>query len=156
MTTENLAFVSFEPRDSKFVAFMSMQQVIFIERDSELVLREAAEVYGRLIRKMRSLVTEIRTHRVNHTLLPARTIWELGDIIFELKEELDRQSLQIDGLYEHLIRDLGVKRKWLEKVVIFRRYLPSKDLVPKSLNWGQFEKGTRHKAERLRRGILPS
>ena len=101
---------------------------------------------------MRSVVREIEAYRRSHTPTPARKIWELGDAIFKLNEELERVSLQIDGLYEHLVRDLTVKRKWLEKVIIFRRHLPDDNLIPESLNWGRCEKGTRKVAERLRVG----
>lgn len=153
MTANNPVFVSFEPRDGEFVAFLPIEQAILGERDPAVVIQEATKLYDRSIAKMRSIVADIEAHRLNRRPLPARRIWELGNAIFELKEELERLSFQLDGLYDHLIRDLGVKRKWLEKVVILRRYLPRKDLIPEALNWGCIEKGTRRKAERLRKGL---
>jgi len=68
-------------------------------------------------------------------------------------DALAELSLEIDDVYKHLVRDLGAKRKWLEKAIIFRRYLPTQDLIPQSLNWGRCEKGTRRVAERLRDGL---
>lgn len=150
---DKLAFVSFEPRDGQFVAFLSMEELISGERDPESVLQEATKLYGRSITKMRFLIAEIQGFRDNHKLLPARKIWQLGDAIFKLREGLQSLSLQLDGLYDHLVRDLGIKRKWLEKVVIFRRYLPEEDAIPESLNWGRCEKGTRRVAERLRKEL---
>jgi len=38
---------------------------------------------------------------------------------------------------------LGVKKKWLEKAIIFRRYVDDKNAIPKNLNWGKCEKGTK-------------
>ena len=154
MTSDKLAFVAFEPR-MQFVAFLSMEGVLSNERQPEVLLRKAAGMYERSITTMRSLTAELQASRAEHKLIPARKIWQLGDCIFQLGDGLAALSLQLDDTYEHLVRDLGVKRKWLEKVVIFRRYLPKESLIPESLNWGRCEKGTRRVAERLRDGSLP-
>ena len=151
MTGEKLAFVSFEPSNRQFRAFLPMEELISSDNDPEPTLRKAAEVYEHSIIKMRNLVKEIQDFRDNRKLLPARKVWQLGDAVFELQDNLNRLSLQLDGLYDHLVRDLGVKRKWLEKVIIFRRYLPDENAIPQSLNWGRCEKGTRRAAEKLRR-----
>jgi hypothetical protein len=127
-----------------------MEELILGDDDPELKLKKAIEVYQRSIVKMRNLVKQIQNFRDNRKLLPARKVWQLGDAIFELQYDLNKLSLQLDGLYDHLVRDLGVKRKWLEKVIIFRRYLPNEDAIPQSLNWGRCEKGTRRVAEKLR------
>ena len=60
-----------------------------------------------------------------------------------LNDNLSKIDLQIDNTYYHLVRDLGVNRKWLEKVVIFRRYIQQIELIPETAIWGSFEKGTR-------------
>lgn len=154
MTKDRLAFVSFEPSNELFRAFLPMEELISGDDDLELRLKKAVQVYQRSIIKMRNLIQEIQNLRDNHKLLPARKVWHLGDDVFQLQHELSKLSLQLDGLYDHLIRDLGVKRKWLEKAIIFRRYLPDENAVPQSLNWGRCEKGTRKAAEKLRRDYL--
>lgn len=156
MTESRLAFVSFQPNDKQFTAFLPIEELISSQTDLAEVLNKASFIYGRSVTKMRSLVAEIDNLRLNHKLVPARKIWQLGDAIFELKDNLEKLSLQIDGLYDHLVRDLRVKRKWLEKVVIFRRYLPSEDIIPELLNWGRCEKGTRRVAESLLKGLYVS
>jgi len=148
---DKLAFVSFEPSNEHFIAFLPMEELISSDNDPEPMLRKAAEVYEHSIVKMRNLVNEIQSFRDNRKLLPARKVWHLGDAIFELQHELNKLSLQLDGLYDHLVRDLSVKRKWVEKVIIFRRYLPDENAIPRSLNWGRCEKGTRRAAEKLKR-----
>jgi len=155
MTSDKLAFVAFEPTNGQFVAFLSIEGLFSSDRDPEAVLGKAAEVYERSTTRMKTLVEEIQASRADRKRVPARKIWDLGDAIFELKGELEKLSLQIDRLYDHLARDLGAKRKWLEKVIIFRRYLPDETLIPESLNWGRCEKGTRKAAERLRNGRPP-
>jgi len=152
MSQKKLYFVSFEMKDTQFKASLAMETFVTTGVDQEVLLQSSANVYEKSIRSMCLIVDEIRAIRENRQLTPARKIWELGDEIFRLTKELAALSLQVDGLYSHLVRDLGVKRKWLEKVVIFRRYLPDKVLIPESLNWGQCEKGTRKAAERLLSG----
>lgn len=154
VTSPKLTFVTFEPRNGVFVAYMPVQGLISIERDPAYILRKAAKLYECSVVTMRLLVAEIHAFRKNHTPTPARKIWQLGNAIFGLRKELEGLSLQMDGFYDHLGRDLGVKRKWLEKVIILRRYLPDEKLIPESLNWGRCEKGTRKVAERLRDGHL--
>lgn len=151
--SNNLAFISFEPQNEHFIGFLSLEAIINSEKDPELTLRKATKLYERSIIKMRRIVAEIQAARANRKDLSARKIWLLGDAIFTLKDDLAKLSLQLDNVYAHLSRDLGVKRKWLEKVVIFRRHLPHEGLIPKSLNWGRCEKGTRRVAERLREGL---
>lgn len=156
MSENKLAFVSFQPSNEQFTAFLPVEELISSQMDLAEVLNEASLIYGHSVTKMRSLVAEIESLRLNHELVPARKIWQLGDAIFELKDNLEKLSLQIDGLYSHLIRDLCVKRKWLEKVVIFRRYLPNQGVIPELLNWGRCEKGTRRVAEGLLKGMYVS
>jgi len=148
-----LAFVSFEPINGQYMGFLSIEAAISSDRDPEAVLREAANIYEGSIKRMRSILAEIEAARTNHKPIPARKIWQIGHAIFELRDDLRRLGLQLDGVYDHLTRDLGVKRKWLEKVVTLRRYIPDKSLIPESLNWGRCEKGTRRIAERLNKGL---
>ena len=152
MSKKELLPVVFKPQNRKFIAYIPMSQFLSTSRDLEPVLKEAARLYEHSITKMQSVVTEINRFRTNRILLPARKIWELGNLIFELVESLGESSLELDGIYDQLVRDLCVKRKWLEKVIIFRRYLPSISAIPESLNWGRCEKGTRKVAEKLREG----
>ena len=154
MTDNTLSFVYFEPRDGQFRAFLTMEDIITGREDPEVVLNQVAELYEKAIKEMRSLVAEIQDMRTHRKIIPARKVWKVGSAIFQLGKDLEKFSLQVDGLYDHLVRDLGVKRKWLEKVVIFRRYLPEQEAIPDSLNWGRCEKGTRHIAEQIRRGML--
>jgi hypothetical protein len=155
VTTDKLAFVAFQPRDGQFVALLSIEGLLTGDKDPEAVLRTAAKVYERSILRMKSLVAEIQAYRARRKLVPARKVWRMGDAIFGLQSDLEKLALQIDRLYDHLARDLGAKRKWLEKAVILRRYLPDEALIPQSLNWGRCEKGTRQVAERLREGLPP-
>jgi hypothetical protein len=148
-----MGFIAFEPRDGGFESFLSMEGLLSSDGDPELVLQEAARLYEAATGRMRSLLAEIEDHRAHRRLIPARKVWQLGNAVFGLTEELARLSLRLNGVYAHLVRDLGVKRKWLEKAVILRRYVQAEEIIPQSLSWGRLEKGTRRAAERLCNGL---
>jgi hypothetical protein len=151
----DVAFVSFEPGDEGFRAFFSVEGLLSTDEEPESLLTRASQLYERCLATMRARVANIEQLRSARKLTPARTIWRLGNDIFELVERMRAMSLQLDDVYGHLTRDLGVKRKWLEKAIIFRRYLPSEALIPEALPWGRCEKGTRRVAMRLRNGLPP-
>jgi hypothetical protein len=153
MNNSKLLFVSFEPINKSFRAYLSMEEFVLSDKDPELTIRKAVKIYENSIKEMRTFIKEIQDFRNNRKLLPALKVWQIGNTIFELQYNLNKLFLQLDGLYDHLVRDLGVKRKWLEKVIIFRRYLPNENAIPQSLNWGRCEKGTRRIAEKLRKGL---
>lgn len=153
IATKKLSFVSFELKNNTYVGSLSLDAAMIEHGNLETVLQRATKVYSHSIYKMSTLIEQIAEMRNHRKRVPARKIWELGDHIFKLKKDLERLSLQLDGLYAHLVRDLQVKKKWLEKVVIFRRYIHKKTLIPKSLNWGRCEKGTKRVAVALQKGI---
>ena len=152
---EEPIFVSFKQDKGEYNTFIAMNGFFSSSGDLESLLNKAATIYGSYICKMLVLVDVINVFRSNRRPLPARKIWQLGDIIFQLVDELSQLSLQIDGIYDHLARDLNAKRKWLEKVIIFRRYIPEERMIPEHLNWGKCEKGTRRVAELIQKGIFP-
>jgi hypothetical protein len=112
----------------------------------DTALHRAILLYQDGLGVMHSLLTDIKRFRHERRPIPARKVWELGQAIFELRQGLASLSLQMDGLYAHLERDLDVKRKWLEKVVILRRYVTSQETIPDGLAWGDCEKGTKRVA----------
>jgi len=142
-------FLSFKPTPDRFIARLPMAEISEVEGDVVELLSMAEEIYGIYIARMKNLVNEINELR-KLKKFSARVAWVLGDLIFELRDRLGALSFQLDGIYEHLTRDLGANKKWLEKVVILRRYLPDKEMIPPDLKWGYFEHSTRRKAEQLR------
>ena len=105
------------------------------------------------IAKMLQLCARLDMLRREKKRTPALLIWELGDAIFAMRSELSSAGLELDDVYAHLTRDLDARRKWLEKVIVFRRYVHQKKAIPAAAYWGRFEKGTRRKAEQLQAGV---
>ena len=149
---KKLAFVSFQPFGSSYESLVAVPDLSLLE-NPEGTLRQASDQYCNSVTKMKSLAAHIDDQRRSYRSISARSIWRLGNEIIEMVEHFRQLSVQIDGLYDHLARDIGMKRKRLEKVVILRRYLPTEALIPDSLNWGTLEKGTRRKALLLLDGI---
>jgi len=136
------------PTDEGFVALVSLH-AFETEGNLEHDLARAATVYGNHIAELRAIIASIGCYRESRTPIPARLVWDVGDRVFDLVDTLRDLSFEIEGLYQHLERDLQVKRKWLEKAIILRRYVPDRELLPEDLNWGRCEKGTRRFALKL-------
>lgn len=149
MNKRRVVTVRLDAEERGFPASMLLEDFLSSGPEAEELLSQVTSVYTEALRNMRSVLTRIAKLRAQRRRIPARTIWQLGDMVFRLKHDLERRGAEIDGLYDHIVRDLGVKRKWIEKVVTFRRYVPDIALVPTSLPWGQCEKGTRKVAQRL-------
>lgn len=143
------AFVAFEPREGGYVASVPIEQLEFLGDRPEAMLNEASATYGRSLQTMRVLLDDLERFKASRIAIPARKVWELGDAVLSLVEALRSASLELDGLYEHLERDMGIKRKRWEAAITFRRHLPAKELIPESLRWNQCEKNARGAAEQL-------
>lgn len=154
MSSPGLVFIAFEPRDGTFRGLLALEGLAVVKGDPEVLLRQATAEYAGLVRALRAMKAEIDSHRQLRTRLPARKVWRVGDAVLTFARHLESWSLRIDGLYDHVSRDVGLKRKWLEKALTLRRHLPDERLIPVTLNWGRLEKGTRKAAERLRRAQL--
>jgi len=141
--------VSFKPDDWEFVAHISLKKFALIDGDPEILLRKASSRYSKSIQSMRNRLKEMDDMKKNREVIPARKIWEFGDSIFSLREDMEQMSFCINGLYDHLPRQLGVKKMWLEKVVIFRRYIPDKKSIPRSLPWGRCSSSPRKAAKAI-------
>ena len=155
MISRKRRFVSFEMKGGTYSAFVTIDELLAGNDDLPSLLAHASALYSSYVSEMRALVDLIAAHRRKRELVPARVVWQLGDRIFGLVAQLDQLSLEIDGIYDHLERDLGAKRKWLEKVIIFRRYIAQERTIPEHLNWGKCEKGTRRIAEMIQKGMDP-
>lgn len=149
-----LTLITFEPNNDHFAGFVEIESISNFGKNPEKIIDKGSKIYGSSLKKMRTLLRNVKSVKKGkrHPVL-AKDIWLLGNAIFELKSKLENESLELNDLYSHLVRDLQVKRKWLEKVIIFRRYVSKMSLIPKSVNWGRFEKGTKRTAELLGKGL---
>ena len=130
-----------------------MEQLDDLGARPELALQAASAVYSRAVAEMRAQLAAMAELKAQRQPVTAQKCWELGDAILALVGQLTDMSLEVDGLYEHLTRDLGMKPKRLRTAITFRRHLPGKELIPASLRWSHCERGARQVAETLRKGM---
>ena len=146
----DLALIALEPREEGFVASVPLSQLDRLGDNPEVSLQEACQVYGRTVSRMREVLADIDQLKSKRVPIPARKMWELGDAVVTLGIELETGSMEMDGLNDHLIRDLGINGKRMGTIVTFRRHLPDQELIPESLGWSQCEKQARKVAEELK------
>lgn len=132
-----------------FIAYICLDSIDAIPENAEAILLAAAKEYTKSITALRKAMDKIANCRNSHQITPARLVWDVGNQVFRLVENLRKLSLEIDGLYDHLQRDVGPKRKWIEKAIILRRFIANRRQIPATLNWGYFEKGTKRKAQQF-------
>ena len=144
------ASVALEPRGEGFVASIPLAQLERLGDRPDERLKVACDAYGRTVGIMREVLADIEQLKSKRTPIPARKMWELGDAVVNLGVELEGNSLEMESLNDHLVRDLGINAKRMGTIVTFRRHLPVQEMVPESLGWSQCEKQARKVAEELK------
>ena len=144
------ASVALEPRGEAFVASIPLAQLERLGNRPDEQLQVACDAYGRTVGIMREVLADIEQLKSSRTPIPARKMWELGDAVVNLGAELEENDMEMDGLNDHLVRDLGINAKRMGTIVTFRRHLPDQEMIPETLGWSQCEKKARHVAQELR------
>ena len=146
----DLALIAVETRDDGFVASVPIAQLHRLGDQPDASLKVACDAYGAAIAAMQEVLADIDQLKRKRTPIPARKMWELGDAVVTLGAQLEEGYMEVDGLNDHLVRDLGINGKRMGTIVTFRRHLPDKELIPESLGWSQCEKQARKVAEELK------
>ncbi len=149
LKNQPLLTITFKRVGSGFTGLIPIGSFLSAEGDLHKKLQTASKAYGDALVEMRESLVAIQAFGKRRAHAPARLVWRLGNGVFALRQRLAQLSFEVDGLYDHLCRDLAMNRKWLEKVVILRRYVPRESLLPTSLTWGQIDKGTRRKLQAM-------
>ena len=144
------ASVALEPRGEGFVASIPLTQLELLGDRPDERLQTACDVYGRTVALIRDVLEDIELLKSRRTPIPARKMWELGDAVVNLSASMDENSMEMDGLNDHLVRDLGINAKRMGTIVTFRRHLPDQDMIPETLGWSQCEKQARKVAQELK------
>jgi len=144
--------------ESKFTSSISLQDFMGskIKKNNDLSrqTKKASAEYEKFIRECKTIIGKVKKEdSINQASL--KDMWNLGDKIHRFTNNLKKDGFYLDGLYEHLVRDLQVSRSLLEKVVIFRSHFPSSLLIPSNMLWKEVRDAPRKNAEKLkRRGLL--
>ncbi len=143
------ASVALEPRGEGFVASIPLPQLELLGDRPDERLQAACDAYGRTVAIIREVLSDIEQLKGRRTPIPARKMWELGDAVVNLGVELEGNSMEVEGLNDHLVRDLGINAKRMGTIVTFRRHLPEQEMIPETLGWSQCEKQARKVAQEL-------
>jgi len=148
----NPIFVSFRMNGDDCVAAVPLREIQSGRILDENKLKEVANIYAKSIHDMKIILENLETTKSKKIPMLAVDIWDLGDKIVSLIETINKKGFTIDGVYDHLIRDLGRKKQWLKKIIIFRKNLPDRNMIPNDLKWSVCKDAPRYSAKLILKG----
>ena len=101
-----LTFISFETTQKGIEASLSMQGIIDIDGDIETVVHQAVDIYKATLSETKELLQRREKLKEDRKKVPARLIWQIGDAIFRLIDDLSCINLQIDNTYSDVVKTL--------------------------------------------------
>lgn len=128
--------VTFQPTKIGTIASLSIDDLEETSEDIDKLLEEATKIYLSAIENMKLILRKNKKLRSENKEIPARLMWDFGDLIFKLVNDLKRKNLELESLYENLTRNLGTSEGTLKRVLSIRRCIDKKEFLPKDLNWG--------------------
>lgn len=134
---------------ARFLASVPLQDLLLVRNKKtslDLATRKAASHYERLVDTCVLIIDRIRRQQPVFNLVDAKEMWMLGDAIHWFAGVLKKTGFCLDGLYEHLGRDLGISRSLIEKVIIFRTYLQNPRVIPDDVRWKEVRDAPRRAA----------
>jgi len=144
-------FISFEKKRGGFVGYLSMESLSNAEIDHNRVIMDAVKVYSVFIRYAKRKINGLQREKKQKGFILARSMWKLGDKIFQLVDDLKAMGLEIDDLYAHLTRDLNKNKTWLSRVIAFRSHVQYQRDVQKDARWSRFVESPRKQIELMRK-----
>jgi len=110
--------------------------------------KKAAANYERFIKECKIIIDRVKGgDSINQASL--KDMWSLGNKIHSFTNGFKKDGFYLNGLYEHLMRDLQVTRDLLKKVVTFRSYFLNRGLIPNNMVWREIRYAVRRNAEKL-------
>ena len=149
-------FVSFRMIDDECIAAVPLDYIQegIITKGTDL--KGIAKIYKKKIFSLKKMLEQIEINKLQKVAVSSLFMWDFGDKILSLVDAINSKNFEIDNLYEHLIRDLDRKRGWLEKVIIFRRSIPTRQLIPDDLKWSVCRDAPKKSAKLILKGGIPT
>jgi len=140
----------------KFIGSISLQE--FMEngiRTNNLnsQIKKAAVRYEKFMQECKTIINKIKK-RDSINQAPLKDMWNLGNKIHRFMRSLKKDGFYLNGLYEHLVRDLQVSRDLLERVIIFRSHFTNHTLISNDMLWREVRDAPRKNAEKLKKRLL--
>jgi len=141
--------IIFKPKKDFFQASISIHDMNNLLGNTNDLLEKSSSIYISVLEKMKRIIEKNNNRRKAGKFVPAKLMWKLGDEIFSLVNKLAEDNLELEDLYGHLKRDLKISRSSIEKVIIFRRYIPICSNIPPNLNWGSVRESPKKNAFKI-------
>lgn len=90
-------------------------------------LQELGRDYDRLLDQARRILQRLRGSRGGRA--DPRLYWDLGDAFFRFVERNRTGPVYLNGVADHVCRDLGLSRTMWSRVLRLRRLVPRRSLV---------------------------
>jgi hypothetical protein len=127
--------IKFLPWEDGFTAAIRLRDVFEAPESLQHMLDSLAACYEMRIRNMRLILEANRRRKRRGQPVLATSIWGLGNRIFLLMRDMKYAFVEVEDLYGHLERDLGLSRNAISRIVTLRRYVPRLDMLPPDLKW---------------------
>ncbi len=138
MTTDRI-WVYFLQTGKGYIASTSLDKFGVLSDNVQNLLIKAGKIYERHIKKMLALYRERNLLKAKGKVIKPALMWEIGDEIFSMLEELKKLGIGVEDLYGSLSRDLNVSKSTIKRLISLRRYFRSKNEIPAGLSWGKMK-----------------
>ncbi len=138
MRTDRI-WVYFLKSGNGYLASTSLDKFEAASDNTKDLLIKAGKIYEKYIKKMSGLYRERDLLKAKHKVIKPALMWEIGDGIFSMLEELNKLGISVEDLYGSLSRDLNISRTTIKRLISLRRYFKSKNEIPAGLSWGKIK-----------------
>jgi len=131
--------IIFQQTQAGIIASLALNDLNETTKDVDTLLNEATKIYSSATINMKKILDKNRKLRSKNKEIPARLMWDLGDSIFKLVDELRNKNLILENIYDNLTRDINTSSGTLKRVLSLRRCIHDRESLPENLNWGSLK-----------------
>lgn len=143
--SQELLGIQFTWTGTAYKASVGLRDFANIQGDPAESLGSAAETYLDAVSRIIEWREDTEKARKDGVKLSARRAWDLGDLIFGLRERLADQGFAVVDLYQHLSEHTGIPY-WSHRFTTFRSYIPLRRYIPAGLGWSRVKRRARAEA----------
>ncbi len=131
--------IIFQQTQVGIIASLALNDLDETIEDVDTLLSEATKIYSSATTHMKEILDENKKLRAENKKIPARLMWDLGDTIFKMVDDLGNKNLILENIYDSLTRDISTSSGTIKRVLSIRRCIKDRGSIPKNLNWGSLK-----------------
>lgn len=148
------ASVEFRKQGNSFRGSVPITDLALIPNDPAETMNTVTKIYQNALTEIKYWHEDADALRKSKTPMPARKVWELGDILDRLNAGLAEQGCRIENLYDHLERHAGIPSKRASSFVTLRRYVDDAEMIPENLQWNKILKTVKSSSQAIGSGTF--